>query len=240
MRWGVGWWMGVGFCVSALLSAGALAAFGAGERGLDAALMLTGRWGFLLFWPAYAGSGVVAVCEGKAFFFAKKKQKTFGRAIADSSGDGATAEQKFFGSFLQKRTSFLAFLQRHGREFGLAFAAAMLVHVILIGWLCVIGAAPGMGVFVFFGPALAGIYTLALFSLRGLRRRLGQRSWWVLRTVAMNYIAYAFAHDFVPNGFGGGLKHFVLYAPFASLSVLGFLAYGSGQVMSARRKLIAA
>jgi hypothetical protein len=44
--------------------------------------------------------------EGRFFFFEKKKQKTFGRAVAGVSGDGATAEQKFFGSFLQKRTFF--------------------------------------------------------------------------------------------------------------------------------------
>jgi hypothetical protein len=30
-------------------------------------------------------------------------------AVADLSGDGATGEQKFFGSFFQKRTSFLGF-----------------------------------------------------------------------------------------------------------------------------------
>jgi hypothetical protein len=50
-------------------------------------------------------AGCGGVCEGrKAFFFVKKKQKTFDRAVADLSGDGATADQKFFGSFFQKRT----------------------------------------------------------------------------------------------------------------------------------------
>jgi hypothetical protein len=37
----------------------------------------------------------------------KKKQKTFVVAVADLSGDGATAGQKFFGSFFQKRTFLL-------------------------------------------------------------------------------------------------------------------------------------
>ena len=36
-------------------------------------------------------------------------------------------------------------LRQHGREFGLAFAAALLVHLILVGWLCWIGAAPRKG-----------------------------------------------------------------------------------------------
>jgi subtilase family serine protease len=44
----------------------------------------------------------------KAFFFAKKKQKTFDFAVADLSSGRATADQKFFGSFLQKRTASFA------------------------------------------------------------------------------------------------------------------------------------
>jgi UDP-glucose 4-epimerase len=39
----------------------------------------------------------------KAFFFEKKKQKTFDCAVADFSGERATAAQKFFASFFQKR-----------------------------------------------------------------------------------------------------------------------------------------
>ena len=198
-RPGAIWWMSAAVCVSVLLSAVALTALGRHERGLDAALMLTGRWGFLLFWPAYAGSGLVALTGGR-----------------------------------------FSVLKRTGREFGLAFAAAMLVHVGLIGWLCAIGAAPATGVFLFFGPGLVCIYTLALFSLAGLQRRLGRRSWWLLRTVAMNYIAYAFATDFLSNPFGGGLKHIVLYVPFALLSVLGFAAYASAQFLSTRKALMAA
>jgi hypothetical protein len=197
-RPGVVRWMSAAVCVSVLLSAVALLAFGRHQRGLDVALMLTGRWAFLLFWPAYAGSGVVALLGGS------------------------------FG-----------FLKRYGREFGLAFAAAMLVHVGLIGWLCLIGAAPATGLFVFFGPGLVCIYTLALFSLAGLQRKLGRRSWWLLRTVAMNYIAYAFATDFLSKPFGGGLRHMVLYAPFALLSVLGFAAYASAQLLSTRKALMA-
>jgi hypothetical protein len=195
---GVIWWMSAAACVSVLLSVVALTAFGRNERGLDAALMLTGRWAFLLFWPAYAGAGLVALLGGG------------------------------FG-----------FLKRFGREFGLAFAAAMLVHVGLICWLCVIGAAPATGVFLFFGPGLVCIYTLALFSLANLQRRLGRRSWWLLRTVAMNYIAYAFATDFLSNPFGGGLRHMALYAPFALLSMLGFAAYASAQFISTRKALMA-
>jgi hypothetical protein len=186
-------------CVAVLLSAVTLAVFGLNEHGLDAALILTGRWGFLLFWPAYAGSGVFAV---------------FGRR---------------FGIF-----------RRYVREFGLSFAAAMLVHVGLIVLLCLIGAAPGTDLFVFFGIGLLFTYTLALFSFGALQRKIGRTSWWLLRTVALNYIAYAFATDFLFGLTSRGPKHFVLYAPFALLSVMGFAAHASGQVLSTRRALIAA
>jgi hypothetical protein len=195
-RPGVAWWTASAVCISILLSTVALAILGRHERGLDAALMLTGRWSFLLFWSAYAGTGMAALIGGS------------------------------FGM-----------LGRHGRELGLAFAATMLVHVGLIGWLCAIGAAPATGVFVFFGIGLFCIYTLALFSLSGLQRRIGPRSWWLLRTVAMNYIAYAFATDFLSDPLNGSLRHIVLYTPFALLSVLGFAIYAMGQLVSVSRSV---
>jgi hypothetical protein len=119
----------------------------------------------------------------------------------------------------------LAPLRRHGRDFGLAFASAHLVHAGLVGWLCWIGAAPGMGVFLFFGPPLAAVYILALFSIRRLQQALGRTGWWWLRTVAMNSIAYAFASDFLTYPFTGGAKHVAEYLPFAALSVAGPLLH---------------
>jgi hypothetical protein len=174
-------------------------AFGPSKRGLDAALMLTGRWGFLLFWPAYAGTGISAALGGR-----------------------------------------FDFLKIYGREFGLAFAAAMQVHVGLIAWLCVIGAAPAAGIFVFFGAALLCIYTLAVFSVTGWQRKLGTTWFWLLRALAMNDIAYAFAVDFLSDPASGGLRHIVLYAPFALLSLVGFAAYAFAQLVSLRRALSAA
>jgi len=113
------------------------------------------------------------------------------------------------------------FLRRHGRDFGLAFAAAHLVHLGLVGWLCWIGATPAMKVFVFFVPPAVVLYVLAMFSIPTLQRRLGRTQWTVLRTVGMTYIAYAFAADFISAPFGGGTKHVLMYAPFAILSVAG-------------------
>ena len=113
------------------------------------------------------------------------------------------------------------FLQRHGRDFGLAFAAAHLVHIGLVVWLCWIGATPEMRLFVFFVPPLVVVYVLALFSIPTLQQRLGRTLWTVLRTVGMTYIAYAFAADFVSVPLGGGTTRFLMYAPFAILSVVG-------------------
>ena len=113
------------------------------------------------------------------------------------------------------------FLRCHGRYFGLAFAAAQLVHILLVVWLCWIGATPGMGLFVFFVPPAVVLYVLALFSIPTLQQRLGRTLWTVLRTVGMTYIAYAFAYDFVKAPFGGGTTYVLMYAPFAILSVAG-------------------
>jgi hypothetical protein len=77
------------------------------------------------------------------------------------------------------------FLRRHGRDFGLAFAAAHLVHILLVVWLCWIGATPRIGVFIFFVPPAVVVYVLVLFSIPTLQRRLGRTRWTVLRTVAM-------------------------------------------------------
>ena len=115
-------------------------------------------------------------------------------------------------------------LKQHGRELGLAFASAHVVHAGLIVWLCWIGAVPGAGLFRFFGPPLAIVYILALFSIPCMQHGLGRRGWWLLRTAGMNWIAYAFAADFVGAPLNGA-AHVVEYLPFAALSVAGPFLY---------------
>jgi hypothetical protein len=112
-------------------------------------------------------------------------------------------------------------LRRRAREFGVAFAAVQSVHLGLVAWLCLIGAAPSTRTFVFFGIAAVWVYALALFSINGLQQRLGTMGWWVLRTVGMNFVAYAFAVDFFRSGLAGGIAHVVLYWPFATLAAIG-------------------
>lgn len=111
--------------------------------------------------------------------------------------------------------------KRRAREFGLAFASAHLVHLALVAWLTYIGHVPARGVFVFFGVAVLWTYLLAMFSIRRLQQALGYNGWWFLRVIGLNYIAYAFASDFLKYPEFGSVKFLIGYTPFAILSVLG-------------------
>jgi hypothetical protein len=112
-------------------------------------------------------------------------------------------------------------LKRYGREFGLAFAAVLIVHLGLVAWLSFLGAAPGRGTFIFFGAAVLWAALLSLFSIRSLQTALGLRWWWFLRTAGLNYILYAFAVDFFNLPLFGSVRHMVAYFPFAALCVAG-------------------
>jgi hypothetical protein len=116
------------------------------------------------------------------------------------------------------------FLAGRGREFGLAFAAAHLVHVGLVIWLGIImGRVPlSGGLLLFFLIGLLFTYLLALLSFGGAKA-LGP-FWPPLRFVGMNYILIAFARDFVlpviyPKPTQYNLAHFIAYAPFAIASI---------------------
>jgi len=117
-------------------------------------------------------------------------------------------------------------LARRGRELGLAFAAAQLVH---IGLVLRHGARAGM---VFFWVGILFTYLLALFSVPRLRDPMGPRLWRVLLAIAPNYIALVFAADFIqrPLAAGGVANYPMSYLPFslvliggAGLRVVAFL-----------------
>ena len=118
-----------------------------------------------------------------------------GRALAE-----------LFGPFFEP-------LARRGREFGLAFAAALLVHLGLVITLFVITSRPPLtGLFLaIFLAAVVCTYSLALLSFGGLAKALGPRGWYVFRFVAMNYILFAFAFDFVRDAFPLDLVRAVLH-----------------------------
>lgn len=115
---------------------------------------------------------------------------------------------------------------RRGREFGLAFASAFLVHVGLVVWLYQVAAKPPLPpwLFVFFAAGLFWTYLLAALSFGDLVQALGRKYWRLLRFVGMNYILLAFARDFVLSALHpGSAQHPLLnmaeYLPFAALCI---------------------
>jgi hypothetical protein len=120
----------------------------------------------------------------------------------------------------------LAPLARRGREFGLAFAAAHLVHIGLVVWLYqILNRLPLSGpLFVFFAIGIVWTYLLAALSFGGLSKALGPRRWCWLRFMGMNYILLAFARDFVPSVIHAGIARQGLwlavdYVPFGVMSI---------------------
>lgn len=113
-------------------------------------------------------------------------------------------------------------LKQRGREFGLAFAAALLVHLALVSWLCWIGAAPRIEIFIRFGTAAAFTFLLALFSFGNPRAVLSPKGWQLFRIIGMNYILYAFLYDFVQNPLHGGVRRLIEYEylPFAVMAIV--------------------
>jgi hypothetical protein len=196
---GVAVWMGAAFLVTLVSGAVVIGIEGARPQGIVAALRVTARLSYLLFWPAYAGSAMAAL--------------------------------------LGPRFKPLA---RRGREFGLAFAAAFLVHVVLIACLVrATGHSPlSKELFAFFGLGIAWIYLLAVFSIRRLADALGPTGWKALRTIGLEYIALAFFADFVLIPGENVLRHPLEYVPFILLMALGTgmrLAAWTRRVMPTRR-----
>jgi hypothetical protein len=130
-------------------------------------------------------------------------------------------------------------LKRRAREFGLAFASAHLAHGGLVAWLSYIGSAPPRNTFIFFGIAVGFTYMLALFSVASLRQALGPAGWWLLRTIGLNYILYAFAVDFLRYRDFGTANFWIGYLPFDILAIAGPLLWGAAFLLWAERQAVA-
>lgn len=174
--------MAAAFGAALLMALATLAAMGAAPHGTVAALRVTGRLSYLLFWPAYAG-GAMARLFGPRF----------------------------------------AFLAERARSFGLAFAAAHLVHLGLVVWLYRISARPPLpeAVFLFFAVAVFWTYFLAVLSLPQFAAMVGRAGCRVLRFVGSEYIAFAFLVDFVITPLRIGTSRPLEYLPFAVLAMAG-------------------
>lgn len=114
-------------------------------------------------------------------------------------------------------------MARRGRQFGLAFASAHLIHIALVIWLYWISPQPPLGpaLFWFFAIGLMWTYLLALFSINRLSQALPPWLSRILRLAGMEYISFAFLYDFVNQPFHIHALYLLGYLPFATLSVMG-------------------
>jgi hypothetical protein len=125
-------------------------------------------------------------------------------------------------------------LRRTAPLFGLSFAAAHLVHLGLVAWLCAMGDVPPLSAFILFGFAAFWTYLLAGLSFGGLIGSLPPRVWWVIRGVGMNVIMFAFAFDFLRYRLRGTLLHEIAYIPFVGLIGAGLALRAAALVSRSR------
>ena len=92
------------------------------------------------------------------------------------------------------------------RELGLAFAAALTVHLALVAWLIALGAPPALRVFVIFGFGAFLTLLLTLLSIPGLSAHFSRSTLSWFRSLAMTYIALAFLRDFAQRPFRADLS----------------------------------
>jgi hypothetical protein len=127
-------------------------------------------------------------------------------------------------------------LAMRAREFGLAFAAAHLVHVALVAYMLYGATTPfARQPLIFFGIGLGFVYGMALITLSArLREMLGPHVWRALRIVGIEYINYAYYTDFRGATFHKGVVNFLIYAPFLALTLVGPLVRLAALIHKAR------
>jgi len=118
----------------------------------------------------------------------------------------------------------LTFVRDHAREFGLAFAAAIAIHVGLICWQTLRGQPPAPTIVAIFGFAALLTLLLALASLPTLSKRLPRVALARFRTLATTYIALVYLRDFAIPPQPAVLHYWVAYAAFAALDGIGLAA----------------
>jgi hypothetical protein len=115
-------------------------------------------------------------------------------------------------------------LARHGRDFGLSFAAAHLVHIGLIVWLYHVSAHPPAltSWFILFECiGLMWIYILAAFSIERVRATLSPKFRRRLYAIGLEYIALVFFLNFFVIPIPPHPIQIVSYLPFSVLVVVG-------------------
>jgi hypothetical protein len=115
-------------------------------------------------------------------------------------------------------------LARRGRDFGLAYASAQLVHFTLVVTLARVAHLPLVaGLMPFFAIGLVWTFVLAVSSIDRWREVFGADFWRILRSIGVEYIALVFFADFVLNQVGNRVELTIAYLPFSTLLIAGAL-----------------
>jgi hypothetical protein len=113
-------------------------------------------------------------------------------------------------------------LARQGREFGLAYAAAQLVHLSLVARLVANADGPFLqSIMPFFAVGVVWTYLLALSSFDRFSRVLAPKDWRVLRAIGLEYLALVFLTDFVLAPIATHSELSLEYLPFSILIIIG-------------------
>jgi hypothetical protein len=115
-------------------------------------------------------------------------------------------------------------VRERARELGLAFAAALTVHLALVAWLITLGIVPALRIFVIFGFAAFLTLLLTLLSIPTLSAKVSRPALSRFRDLAMTYIALAFLLDFAKRPVRADLAYLTVYVPFAILVGVGVAA----------------
>lgn len=125
------------------------------------------------------------------------------------------------GAFVALGFTPFARVRNNARELGLAFAAAIAIHVGLIGWQTMLGHPPAAQVVVIFGAAALLTLLLAVFSVPALFRRVPSAALARFRALATTYIALVYLLDFAIRPQLASRHYWIAYFPFAALDLLG-------------------
>jgi hypothetical protein len=122
-------------------------------------------------------------------------------------------------------------LARRGRDFGLAYAAAQLVHVGLVSRLILIEGRPFVeAIMPFFAVGIVWTYVLALSSVERLNHMFSPNFLRIIRSVGLEYLAFVFFADLVVLPIQVHAGHPIDYVPLSTLLILGTLLRAAAAV----------
>jgi hypothetical protein len=131
-------------------------------------------------------------------------------------------------------------LARHRREFGLAYAAAQLVHLSLVARLVAQSDGPFVqSIMPFFVVGVAWTYLLALSSLPCLSGVFAPKGWRIVRAVGLEYLALVFLTDLVIAPIAAHTELSPGYLPFSILIIVGALLRIAAAAQGVMRRPIA-